>query len=70
MLQRQQWVDSVLELAELSGIADRLVGMPGSYGLGNTEYARFAVAAELASNPSVLVCGARANSSTAWNACE
>lgn len=51
---RAAFVQEVLELVELDGIADALVGVPGAWGLSVEQRKRLTIAVELAGNPAIL----------------
>ncbi|KAK4595262.1 hypothetical protein RGQ29_013623 [Quercus rubra] len=50
----QEFVNEVLEIIELDGIKDALVGVPGINGLSNGQRKRLTIAVELVSNPSII----------------
>ena len=50
----QEFVNEVLEIIELDGIKDALVGVPGINGLSNEQRKRLTIAVELVSNSSII----------------
>lgn len=52
--QREQWVDSVLEMLELSPLANTLVGTIESGGMSFEQRKRVSIGIELAANPAIL----------------
>ncbi|KAG1326103.1 Pleiotropic drug resistance protein 3 [Cocos nucifera] len=51
---RSEFVSEVLEVIELDGIKDALVGIPGVSGLSTEQRKRLTIAVELVSNPSII----------------
>ncbi|KAJ4823600.1 hypothetical protein Tsubulata_026479 [Turnera subulata] len=51
---RRDFVNEVLEIVELDGIKDSLVGIPGLSGLSTEQRKRLTVAVELVANPSII----------------
>lgn len=50
----QEFVKEVLEVIELDGIKDSLVGLPGVNGLSTEQRKRLTIAVELVANPSII----------------
>ena len=50
----QEFVAEVLQLIELDGIKDGLVGSPGISGISTEQRKRLTIAVELVSNPSII----------------
>lgn len=50
----QEFVGEVLEIIELEGIRDTLVGVPGISGLSTEQRKRLTIAVELVANPSII----------------
>lgn len=50
----QEFVQEVLEIIELDGIKDALVGIPGVDGLSTEQRKRLTIAVELVANPSII----------------
>ncbi|BBG98920.1 ABC-2 and Plant PDR ABC-type transporter family protein [Prunus dulcis] len=48
------FVDQVMELVELDGLKDALVGLPGISGLSTEQRKRLTIAVELVANPSII----------------
>ncbi|PHT62246.1 Pleiotropic drug resistance protein 3 [Capsicum annuum] len=51
---KYEFVKEVLEIIELDGIKDMLVGMPGVSGLSTEQRKRLTIAVELVANPSII----------------
>ncbi|KAH7833611.1 hypothetical protein Vadar_008066 [Vaccinium darrowii] len=51
---KSEFVAEVLQMMELEGIKDALVGFPGVSGISNEQRKRLTIAVELVSNPSIL----------------
>ncbi|KAJ7542553.1 hypothetical protein O6H91_09G000200 [Diphasiastrum complanatum] len=51
---KQSFVDEVLELVELDGLRDGIVGLPGVTGLSIEQRKRLTIAVELVANPSII----------------
>ncbi|KAH7352830.1 hypothetical protein KP509_19G066000 [Ceratopteris richardii] len=51
---KRMFVDEVMELVELSAIANALVGLPGMNGLSTEQRKRLTIAVELVANPSII----------------
>jgi len=47
-------VDEVMELVELNGLKDAIVGLPGVNGLSTEQRKRLTIAVELVANPSII----------------
>jgi len=47
-------VDEVMELVELNGLKDAIVGLPGLNGLSTEQRKRLTIAVELVANPSII----------------
>ncbi|KAI8004113.1 Pleiotropic drug resistance protein 3 [Camellia lanceoleosa] len=54
LLEYQKFVEEVIEIIELDGIRDSLVGIPGHSGLSTEQRKRLTIAVELVSNPSII----------------
>ncbi|KAL3132996.1 hypothetical protein ABBQ38_006905 [Trebouxia sp. C0009 RCD-2024] len=52
--QEHKFVDDVLELVDMQGLRNALVGMPGQSGLSVEQRKRLTIAVELVSNPSIV----------------
>lgn len=50
----KEFADEVLEIIELEGIRDTLVGIPGTSGLSTEQRKRLTIAVELVANPSII----------------
>jgi ABC-type multidrug transport system ATPase subunit len=48
------FVDEVMELVELNGLKDAIVGQPGVNGLSTEQRKRLTIAVELVTNPSII----------------
>ncbi|CAL5346773.1 unnamed protein product [Camellia sinensis] len=51
---KAKFVEEVIEIIELDGIRDSLVGIPGHSGLSTEQRKRLTIAVELVSNPSII----------------
>ncbi|XP_021594312.1 pleiotropic drug resistance protein 3 [Manihot esculenta] len=51
---KSEFVNEVLEIIELDGIKDSLVGLPGMSGLSTEQRKRLTIAVELVANPSII----------------
>ncbi|GAQ78767.1 pleiotropic drug resistance protein [Klebsormidium nitens] len=51
---REEFVNQVMDLVELTGIRNALVGLPGSTGLSVEQRKRLTIAVELVANPSII----------------
>jgi ABC-type multidrug transport system ATPase subunit len=51
---RKMFVDEVMELVELKGLKDAMVGLPGVNGLSTEQRKRLTIAVELVANPSII----------------
>lgn len=54
ILNSQNFVNGVLEIIELDGIKDAIVGLPGISGLSTEQRKRLTIAVELVSNPAII----------------
>lgn len=52
--EKKIFVDEVMELVELNGLKDAIVGLPGVNGLSTEQRKRLTVAVELVANPSII----------------
>ncbi|WVZ68984.1 hypothetical protein U9M48_017853 [Paspalum notatum var. saurae] len=52
--EKKIFVDEVMELVELNGIKDAIVGLPGVNGLSTEQRKRLTIAVELVANPSII----------------
>ncbi|EES01392.1 ABC transporter G family member 38 [Sorghum bicolor] len=52
--EKKIFVDEVMELVELDGLKDAIVGLPGVNGLSTEQRKRLTVAVELVANPSII----------------
>ncbi|KAM1965448.1 hypothetical protein ACFX15_045785 [Malus domestica] len=52
--EKMTFVDEVMELVELGGLKDALVGLPGVTGLSTEQRKRLTIAVELVANPSII----------------
>lgn len=50
----QEFVKEVMELVELTGLKDAIIGLPGNSGLSIEQRKRLTIAVELVANPSVI----------------
>ncbi|XP_012839425.1 PREDICTED: ABC transporter G family member 31 [Erythranthe guttata] len=53
-IQRQEFVEEVMQLVELDPLRNALVGLPGSTGLSTEQRKRLTIAVELVANPSII----------------
>ncbi|CAI5480132.1 unnamed protein product [Closterium sp. Yama58-4] len=51
---REEFVEEVMELVELDGLRDAMVGLPGVNGLSTEQRKRLTIAVELVANPSII----------------
>ncbi|KAF0920960.1 hypothetical protein E2562_037842 [Oryza meyeriana var. granulata] len=52
--EKKIFVDEVMELVELTGLKDAIVGLPGVNGLSTEQRKRLTIAVELVANPSII----------------
>ncbi|KAM0918925.1 hypothetical protein ACQ4PT_008547 [Festuca glaucescens] len=52
--EKKAFVDEVMELIELTGLKDAIVGLPGVSGLSTEQRKRLTIAVELVANPSII----------------
>ncbi|KAG2591321.1 ABC transporter G family member 38-like [Panicum virgatum] len=52
--EKKIFVDEVMELVELNGLKDAIVGLPGVNGLSTEQRKRLTIAVELVANPSII----------------
>uniref|UniRef100_A0ACD5VQG7 Uncharacterized protein n=2 Tax=Avena sativa TaxID=4498 RepID=A0ACD5VQG7_AVESA len=52
--EKKAFVDEVMELIELTGLKDAIVGLPGMSGLSTEQRKRLTIAVELVANPSII----------------
>ncbi|KAF7030619.1 hypothetical protein CFC21_042129 [Triticum aestivum] len=52
--EKKVFVDEVMELIELNGLKDAIVGLPGLNGLSTEQRKRLTIAVELVANPSII----------------
>ncbi|CAM0882488.1 unnamed protein product [Alopecurus aequalis] len=52
--EKKAFVDEVMELIELNGLKDAIVGLPGVNGLSTEQRKRLTIAVELVANPSII----------------